>query len=162
MAYDGNGTYSPPAPQFPAIGGNTIFAEDFNTIIADLAAALSKALVRDGQAQMLADLYLGGFALMNVGKITPAPGGLTFTGVSTFTGPVTYTISPNVPTKAPGTNTTEAASCAFVMQQALAATVPLQAGNAGKVLYTDGTQVSWKLVPNAGHNLYLNSNFGGF
>ena len=38
MALDGNGTYSPPAPQFPAIPNTVIYADDFNQIIGNCGA----------------------------------------------------------------------------------------------------------------------------
>jgi len=50
MSLDGNGTYQPPAPQFPAIPNTVIYADDFNQIILDIATALSTAIFRDGQA----------------------------------------------------------------------------------------------------------------
>lgn len=125
MAYDGNGGYSPPAPQFPAIPGNVIYAEDFNTIIADLAAALSKALLRDGQAPMIAPLDLGGNLLKN--------------------GQLDSTVT--VPTLAPGTNTNQPASMAALLQQAFLTALPNQAGQDGKWIQTNKGVASWQTPP---------------
>lgn len=53
---------------------------------------------------------------------------------------------PTAPTAPGGTNTTQIATCQFVLQQALSTTLPGQAGNAGKALVTDGTNASWQSV----------------
>lgn len=66
MSLDGNGTYSPPAPQFPAIPNTIIYADDFNQIILDIATALSTAIFRDGQAAFTADQSMGGHKLTNL------------------------------------------------------------------------------------------------
>lgn len=66
MSLDGNGTYSPPAPQFPAIPDTIIYADDFNQIILDIATALSTAIFRDGQAAFTANQSMGGFKLTNL------------------------------------------------------------------------------------------------
>lgn len=48
-----------------------------------------------------------------------------------------------VPTLPTGTNTTDAASTAFVNSTALSSALPGQTGNAGKFVTTDGTTASW-------------------
>lgn len=69
MPFDGNGEFTPSEPSYPAVAGALITAEDFNTIIADIAAnGLSMAVTRDGQSPMLADLPMGQFALTNLGQ----------------------------------------------------------------------------------------------
>ena len=55
----------------------------------------------------------------------------------------TLTGTPTAPTASPGTNTTQLATTAFVVQQAFSAVLPGQTGNAGKFLTTDGTNASW-------------------
>lgn len=66
MPLDGNGSFSPPAPQFPAIPNTVIYADDFNQIILDIATALSTAIFRDGQAAFTANQSMGGFRLTNL------------------------------------------------------------------------------------------------
>jgi hypothetical protein len=70
----------------------------------------------------------------------------------------------NVVTQSPGTNTTLAASTAFVSAAIAAASfssvLPSQTGNAGKFITTNGTSASWGSVPGA--DMYLAANFGGF
>ena len=86
MALDGNGTYSAPAPQFPAIPNTIIYADDFNQIILDIATALSTAIFRDGQAAFTADQSLGGNKLTNVKNGTNPQDATTVLQV--FTDPV--------------------------------------------------------------------------
>lgn len=58
----------------------------------------------------------------------------------------TFTGVPAVPTAAPGTNTTQVASTAFVQAQAFVAALPVQTGNSGKLVTTDGATASWTAV----------------
>lgn len=64
MSYDGNGTYNPPTPAYPAIPNTVISSNDYNTVIDDLAAALSIAWPRDGQAAATGQMSMGGFKLV--------------------------------------------------------------------------------------------------
>lgn len=66
MSFDGNGTYNPPSPAYPAISGGVIYAADFNTIIADLAAALSNCITKDGQTGVTANIDFGGNRIINI------------------------------------------------------------------------------------------------
>jgi hypothetical protein len=50
----------------------------------------------------------------------------------------------NLTTPAPGDSTTKIATTAFVMNAALTSSLPGQAGNGGKFLYTDGTNAVWR------------------
>lgn len=59
-----------------------------------------------------------------------------------------FTGTPTAPTAAVGTNTTQIATTAFVQQTAFNNQLPLQTGNAGKFITTDGTTASWAAVPN--------------
>lgn len=236
MSLDGNGTYSPPAPQFPAIPNTIVYADDFNQIILDIATALSTAIFRDGQAAFTANQSMGGNKLTNLAtgtapqdavnvlqvftdpvfiattlqgfKITGsmfqalmttinlvASGTLTLTGTTLLdasasgevrlpanssignvsaielayldgvtsaiqgqlnalsTGKVdtvggtaqnlTLTGTPTAPTAPLGTNTNQVATMAALIAQAFSAALPLQTGNAGKFVTTDGTNASW-------------------
>lgn len=57
-----------------------------------------------------------------------------------------FTGTPTAPTAATGTNTTQVATTAFVQQVALNNQLPLQTGNAGKFLTTDGTNASFAAI----------------
>lgn len=152
MAYDGNGKFELPVPQFPAIPDTTIMAEDFNIILEEIAAALSSALVRDGQAPMTGPLNMGGQGINSVptisdiATITAVVAGLVIAGKVSFSGAVTFLASAKGVTQAPGTNTTDLATCAFVLAQAMNTALPLQAGNANKALFTDGTNATWQMA----------------
>jgi len=126
MSYDGNGAYTPPAPQYPAIPGTPILAEDFNDIISDIAQALSLVLVRDGQAPMTGDLDLGTKNLKN-GKLAST--------ITATTLPV-------------GTNTDQVATAAMIVAAAFAAALPAQAGvKASRVVNTNGSGTAFWGMP---------------
>ena len=55
--------------------------------------------------------------------------------------------TPTAPTAAPGTNTTQVATTAFVSAAAFSSALPNQTGNAGKYVTTDGTNASWATIP---------------
>ena len=57
-----------------------------------------------------------------------------------------FTGTPTAPTATTGTNTTQVATTAFVQQVALNNQLPLQTGNTGKYLTTDGTNASWAAI----------------
>jgi len=59
MPLDGNGLYTPPAIIFPVVATEIIYASDFNSIINDIASALSSVVYRDGQAAMTGALPMG-------------------------------------------------------------------------------------------------------
>lgn len=58
-----------------------------------------------------------------------------------------FTGTPTAPTAASGTNTTQVATTAFVQQTSFDNSLPLQSGNAGKYVTTDGTNASWATIP---------------
>lgn len=92
MPLDGNGAFSPPAPQFPAIPNTIIYADDFNQIILDIATALSTAIFRDGQAAFTANQSMGGFKLVNLANGVNPQDAVTVLQVftdPTFTGTTT-------------------------------------------------------------------------
>lgn len=69
MPLDGNGSYTLPSPEFPAVPNTLIQSAMFNAILLDIAGALSLAFYRDGQAPMTADLDLGSRRILNVSEI---------------------------------------------------------------------------------------------
>ena len=66
MPLNGSGAYTPPSPQFPAIPNTLIRASDYNTVLNDVAAALSQAVFRDGQGAFTGNQSMGGFKLTNM------------------------------------------------------------------------------------------------
>ena len=57
-----------------------------------------------------------------------------------------FTGTPTAPTASTGTNTTQVATTAFVQQTSFNNSLPLQTGNAGKYVTTDGTNASWETI----------------
>lgn len=60
---------------------------------------------------------------------------------------LTMTGTPVAPTAPAGTSTDQVATTAFVTATAFSALLPGQAGNAGRVISTDGVNAFWKAVP---------------
>jgi len=57
MTWNGSGTFNPPTgPEFPAIPGDLIRAEYYNTVIQALCAAFSNTIPRDGQAPLTGNI----------------------------------------------------------------------------------------------------------
>lgn len=86
MPFDGNGNYNPPAPAFPAISGQVIYAADFNAVINDIAAAISNCIAKDGQSGVTANLNFGGNRIINLAPGVSATDAVTKAQV--FTNPV--------------------------------------------------------------------------
>lgn len=73
MSFDGSGNYTPPAPpNFPAVGGTPIASAYYNSVIADVAAALSICITRDGQGKPSANIDWNNKNLSNVNALTAA------------------------------------------------------------------------------------------
>ena len=70
MPFDGNGVYTPPAPEFPAVAGTVIESAAYNTVINDIATALDNCLTRDGQGVPTANISWSGYKLQNLGTPT--------------------------------------------------------------------------------------------
>lgn len=173
MSLDGAGTYSPPAPEFPAVSGTTILASDFNAIIQDIAAALSQAIFRDGQAAFTADQSLGGWKLRNLANGVLAQDATTVLQVftdPTFTGTdtagvgvggtaltVTVTLANfsgatevSLPSNSHGVTqpttdaSTKLATMEAVQSVAMNAALPAQSSSTTrKVPRSDGTSAAW-------------------
>jgi hypothetical protein len=91
MPLNGSGTYTPPTPEYPAIPNTTILASDFNTILEDLATALSTAVYKDGQAPMSANLNMASHKLTSLSDGALDADSVNFAQVfknPTFTGSV--------------------------------------------------------------------------
>lgn len=73
MAFNGVGVYNPPVPpDFPAVTGQTIQASHYNTVVNDIATALTKCVTRDGQTPIQANLPMTGFKHTGVVAATAA------------------------------------------------------------------------------------------
>ena len=70
MAFDGNGNYNPPAPEYPLMPQTVISSADMNTIIQDIASALGSCMTRDSQGAPSVDLNLFTKKIVNLGAAT--------------------------------------------------------------------------------------------
>lgn len=71
MSFNGNGTFNPlPAPDFPAVAGEIIYASRFNSNLQDIFNGLSNCLTRDGQSPAGANLPMNGFVFTGLGAGT--------------------------------------------------------------------------------------------
>lgn len=73
MAYNGTGTFVPLSPEYPAVSGAVIYADDWNAIIEDFAAGLTLAMTLDGQSTPSANLPMGNFHFTGL-SVGVAPG----------------------------------------------------------------------------------------
>jgi len=104
------GTYSLPTNSWnPAIAGTLATTADYQALVDDIAAALTQSVSKDGQTVMTGSLNMGGFNLTNVASAAIT----AITGSPTIASP-TLTGTPLAPTAAPGTNTTQVATTAYV------------------------------------------------
>lgn len=154
MPYNGVGVFTR-VYQWVQDAANGIFvdATRTDTDSNDIAAGLTNCVTRDGQSPWTANIPAGGFKItslasgsavsdsVNYGQVfnNPAFNSMSATGTVNFAGATTVT----VPTVAFGDSSTNAASTAFVAATAFSAALPNQAGNAGKIVTTNGTTASW-------------------
>ena len=155
MPFNGIGSFnSLGSPTFPAVSNTYILASYFNATMNDVFSGLSNALCKDGQSTPTADIAFGGYKLRNIANgILPTDAvsfQQVFTG-GTFNNP-TFTGVPAGPTAAPGTNTTQLATTAFVATQAFASALPVQTGQNGKFISTDGSTASWTALKTVNSN----------
>lgn len=68
MPRNGSGTYSAPTTSWsPAVDGNSATTADFNTLRADMEAALSQSIASDGQTPITGNLPMSGYKLTGLG-----------------------------------------------------------------------------------------------
>jgi len=84
MPLDGSGFYSLPTPAFPAVPNTLIASADFNTVLNDVAQALSNCLFRDGQAIPNDDFDLGNNKITRLAPGTAPTDAVNFSQLSTL------------------------------------------------------------------------------
>lgn len=82
MPLDGSGFYSLPTPAFPAVPNTLIASADFNTVLNDIAQALSNCLYRDGQAIPNGDFDLGNNKIIRLAAGTAPTDAVNFSQFS--------------------------------------------------------------------------------
>ena len=124
--------------------GIYVRADKMDVQEADFATALSNCLTRDGQSLPTVDIPMGGFKFTGLGNGVSTTDSVTYAQV--FNSPV-FTGTPAAPTAAVGTNTTQLATTAFVVNTAMSAILPgISATTKGKFLTNDGTTSSWSPI----------------
>jgi len=155
MAFDGNGNYILPAPEFPFIPGTPIVAEDMNNILADIGAALSRTLLNDNGNGPTTDIDWKGYKLTGLGNGAASSDAVNFGQV--FNSPTFNTprlaVAPAV--SVPGDDLF-IPTMAWVRALAISANLPGQsAAVAGFFLRTDGSVPTWVSIDGRGYS-YLN------
>lgn len=84
MAFNGSGTYNLPAADLP-VSGQLVSSTKMNSILSDLATALSLCLARDGQSTMSGTLKMGAQKITGVGDGAVGAPAIAFSA-STTTG----------------------------------------------------------------------------
>ena len=135
--------------------GDLLYASSTSTLAKLAGVATGNALISGGTNTAPSWGKIGLTTHVS-GTLPVANGG---TGVTSSTGTEsvvlsaspTFTGTPAAPTAAPGTNTTQIATTAYV-QQAIGTvgSLPSQTGNDGKLLTTNGTVASWTDVVDCG------------
>jgi hypothetical protein len=74
MSFNGTGSYVLPTPAYPAVSGEIIYADRYNEVLEDLAAALSNCITIDGQSVPTANITLGTFKITQLrATVSPRP-----------------------------------------------------------------------------------------
>lgn len=159
MPFDGNGVYTPPAPQNPAIPNTIIDSSDYNDTINDIATAFDNCLTRDNQGKAATNMDWNGYRLTNVGNYSASMDAINFQSMNSYgaatylrlsaggavTGTTSFVIVTAV-TQPTSNDSTLVATTEYVQNVAFNTALPDQAGNAGKFVTTDGTSASWAEV----------------
>ncbi len=136
MPFNGAGVFTPLTPEYPAVSGEVIFADDWNAILEDLSAGLSIAMTTDGQSTPTADLTMGGFKLTNLGAGVLANDAVRY--VQVFTSPAFTT--PTIVTNPATTNDSQLIVSSSWVQDRLAEEIDYgfdpASGNYGRDLVT--------------------------
>ncbi|MER8619162.1 hypothetical protein NKG99_20380 [Mesorhizobium sp. M1409] len=115
MPFDGSGTFNRVMNWVSdAAAGIKIKSDRHDSEDDNFAAGLSNTLTKDGQSQPTANIPLNGKKLVNVGAPTVGTDAATKSYADGLLANTALTGVPTAPTAAPGTNTTQLATTAFV------------------------------------------------
>jgi hypothetical protein len=158
MAFDGNGTFQLPSPQYPFISSTTILAQEMNEILAEIAAGLSLSFLRDGSLAPTANTKWGGFKITGLGAGTGDGDAVNFGQV--FKNPAFIAPSAQASPSA-ADNSLKLATTEWVRNLAFNSALPGQnAGVAGYFLSTDGTNAVWVSADGRGLRYAAKGNSG--
>jgi hypothetical protein len=85
MPFNGAGVYSPPGANFPAVANTLILSNDYNTVVNDIATALSNCMTKDGQTVLTANIPMAGFRFTGLGAGAAVGDSATIGQAETFT-----------------------------------------------------------------------------
>jgi hypothetical protein len=168
MPFNGSGTYTPPsAPNFPAIPGAVITAAHYNTVINDIASALTMCLTRDGQSSPSGAVGWANNNLTAVATFGAVTG--NFSGAVTVGGALSVNGNVGIGTSSPGyrldiasDDTTPGFGYAFrIRANATAATGGIQFTNSNATLqwgFLSATATSVALEASNNSNLVFRTN----
>lgn len=149
MSRDGVGNYNLPSPPTPFVAGTTILSSDVNSVLSDIASALSQSVSADGQTPLTGTLNLNTHAIINVTSLI-ASGTVAAGPLSATTGAFSGAIS------AASLNTSGNAAAGGLVVQAAAGTgrnLFFQSGITNRwVVFADS---SAETGANAGSNLSI-------
>ncbi len=127
-----------------------------NSTVAASTAYSDTAIAVETAARVAADLLKAPIASPTFTGTVTIPGGASISGFATLASP-TFTGVPAAPTATAGDSSTQLATTAFVATQAFSTALPLQTGNSGKVVTTNGTTASWTLIGTASQSIRVNA-----
>lgn len=156
MSRNASGIYTLPSAVNPVVTNTQITTNWANTTLNDIASEITNSLDRNGRGKMnVPMLMLDGNVVTPAYSFTNDPDsgmyhygsgklGFAVNGVlQLLLGNSGVEGTFNVPTQLPSDSSTKVASTAFVQSVAMTAALPNQAGNAGKIVTTDGVTASW-------------------
>lgn len=159
MAFDGNGNYQLPSPEYPFIPNTAIVAEDMNNVLSDIAGVLSKAFLKDGSSKPIAAMSFNGQKITELATGTQGGDAVNYAQVFTngvFTGP-SLKASPAFD----AANGLLIPTIEWVRNLAFSSALPGQSpAQAGFFLQTDGSNASFATVDGRGHSFLNKGNSG--
>lgn len=162
MARNSTGNYTVPAAYNPVIADTTITTLWANTTMSDLATAMTDSLDRQGRGAMLAPLKLvdgtlalpalafsndstAGFVRLAAGEFSAAIGGVeAFTVKAANVEFLTIANFARAKTTYTPTAADDLVRKDYADNLSFSTTLPAQAGNARKIVRTDGATASWQ------------------
>jgi hypothetical protein len=150
MAFDGNGIFQLPSPAYPLIPNTTASAEDMNAILAEIAAALSSTMPKDGTGGPTANINWQNFKILSLANGTSDGDAVNYGQV--FKNP-SFVAPKAQASPAFGDNSLLLATTEWVRNLTLNSALPGQVpAKAGFFLRTDGANADFVSIDSRGHS----------
>ena len=85
MPYNGSGSFTPDAADFPAVAGTIIESSKFNNVINGISTGLSTAITKDGQTTITGDIPFSGKKITGLGNGTADQDATTYVQLTSRT-----------------------------------------------------------------------------